>query len=384
MKGLLAEFMGRLIRRWALSSAPDVPSVSMVQERTDGGRTLRLRYEVRNTRGRPTFVALVCPANPSIAVTRVMVDGRDAARVLNGWKASIPASEESFIDVTCVRGGNTDSVQFPADFPAPIRNCRNPIPLTRLSLPEGNPETVFTGVTDEPTGATWLAAEVRFDPVQEADADHRTWGLLRLVGPEWSAFPRNQRETAKRLVEGEIGHMFASTGRFARLELGVAVGKGDAGLYRNARTVIVIDPALLESERGLRECRAMLRWQLSGMLLTGMTRVLGHDGGPLLLALRLRALAAADARDQKTGPAPINSRELVMSQLVSGLPRFDSLTHRDWYTRSLRLADEVERLAGAGEDARGALSALDRDLVGREVESKWMIERLRARGLRWR
>jgi hypothetical protein len=264
-----------------------------------------------------------------------------------------------------------DRLQYPIHFPFAVRYCDTPVPIIPLRLDELHSDVQSFGITSDTTNLGWMSAEIASWAVVEALEIQSPQLEVLLVGSRGQDVSHHLKEGIRADIGTILPEVLRCAGVSARAQLGVVLGEEHHAVHSQSTAVLVVDATWYESDADHHRGQDILRWQVCGCIIGGLTRIMGPGGAELQLALRiwLYAHSSLGTRDAKANRAPLD----IVTALRDSLPFFSNA--RDAAVYSNGLSDfESLRLADAEHVEMQRVFA---SIVGMEVSSEWVRRQLK-------
>ncbi len=198
------------------------------------------------------------------------------------------------------------------------------------------------------------------------------------LGEEWANRPISDRSIVARHMSEVLRVLLVDRGCIPRGTIGVVLGKRDSGLRAVDSTVVIIDSEWLGRPDTL-ALRQGLLWQLSAIRWYVLARIHGNDEANLVFALRLQSAAAASDELPNSSINAERFSDLMLAQFGTLTDREPEL--RGWYERTATTSRVVMSWCASQPDAAHSLGQIASELCGKEVDIRWLRERLNQAGL---
>lgn len=338
---------------------------------------VRAKYHVSNSPARKSFVGISAPWGQGVATPLAHKSGGLLTRFGNIWNVEIPAVVEFDFEFECEWRSMDPVIRYPPDVPQPMRDLGTPkalIPVTVTGSPNG---LVITRLAPQDWQEGMASVELREAQVVERVPLASAPVDVCFLGAEWAERRTSDRSVVVRHMSEVLKLLLVDRGCTPTGTIGVLLGSLDSGLWSIDSTVVIVDPQSLDCPDTL-ELREGLLWQLSKGPWYGLTRIHGKDEASLVFALRLQSAVAARNEMSDTSIKAEKFSDRILGQFGTLAMREPEL--RRWYERTATTSRVVMAWCASQRGAAHALDQIASELCGKEVDIRWLRERLNQAG----
>lgn len=362
--------VGPVLRRLLLRGGPEPSHCTVTASDSPHGISIQLEIWIHNSGRRVRPVALRRSLRGALSLTAV-----PSAQVRErrwGWQVLVEPSVPSVATFEGAIRSRGDVVQYPNHFPFVVRYCDEPVPMVPLHLSIRHPTAQLFGISSDLTDIGWMTAEIVECEVVETFSVGSDQCGVHLVGIGWQGASAHIKGAVHADLDFVIPQVLRSLGIAPRSQFSVSLGTEHHAVHSQFAVMIVVDENWYATDAGRERGRDILRWQVCGSVVGGLTRIMGPDGAETQLAMRIWLYllsVSGEADDQKSGAAYD-----IVAALRDAMSYYTDARDAAVYSNAI-VSVESLRLNELGV---GAMRRVLGAVIGKEVSSAWVRARIGA------